>query len=106
MAEPSAAEEAGIGTAAAIGSLLYMPVKLAYALGGSTIAGLAWVFSAGDNDVAVPIFDRSVRGDYVLTPAHIRGEQPIEFIGRDVGTAVASGPPAPAYPASTEDPAW
>ena len=106
IAEPSAAEEAGVGAAAAIGSIIYMPTKLAYALGGTVVGGLAWLFSAGDNDVAMPIFDRSVRGDYVLTPQHVRGEESIEFIGRDVDTSVASAPPDPAYPAPAEDPAW
>ena len=106
LAEPSAAEEAGVGAAAALGSVIYMPTKLAYALGGTVVGGLAWVFSAGDNDVAVPIFERAVRGDYVLTPQHVRGEQSIEFIGRDVDASVASGPPDPAYPGSSQDPAW
>ena len=25
----------------------------------------------------------AVRGDYVVTPAHLRGERELEFIGRD-----------------------
>ena len=106
LAEQPAAEEGGVGAAAAFGSLLYAPTKVAYAVGGTVVAGLAWLFSAGDNDVAVPILNRAVRGDYVLTPQHVRGEQPIAFIGRDDGPAVASGPPAPVYPPPSEDPAW
>jgi hypothetical protein len=106
LAEESPAQEAGIGTAAAIGSLLYAPVKIAYALGGTVVGGLAWCFSAGDKEVAVPIFNRAVRGDYVLTPDHVRGERKIEFIGRDPEPAVATGPPAPAYPPPASDPAW
>jgi hypothetical protein len=74
--------EAGWGAAAALSSLLYSPVKLIYALGGGLTAGMAWLFSAGDSDVVNPIIDASLRGDYVITPSHLRGERPVEFIGR------------------------
>ena len=113
LAEQDTAEEAGWGFASALGSLVYGPTKVAYAIGGTVIGGLAYVFSAGDLDVAAPIWERSVRGDYVLTPAHIRGERPIEFIGRDAPPAVAAQPPPdPYYPPSSSysapanDPAW
>lgn len=100
LADQPAAEEGGIGVAAAFGSLLYAPTKVAYAVGGTVVGGLAWLFSAGDNDVAIPIWNRAVRGDYVLTPEHVRGERSIQFIGRDDQPAVATGPPP------TDDPAW
>jgi hypothetical protein len=32
-----------------------------------------------------------VRGDYVVTPAHLRGEQPLEYWGREPEPVVASG---------------
>lgn len=83
VAEQDTASEAGFGALAAISSLVYGPVKVVYALGGGVVGGVAWVFSAGDNDVAIPIWNRSVRGDYVVTPKHLRGEEPLEFIGRD-----------------------
>ena len=82
LAEDTAAE-AGFGALAALSSLVYGPAKVVYALGGAVVGGIAWVFSAGDNDVAIPIWTRSVRGDYVVTPQNIRGEKPLEFIGRD-----------------------
>ena len=106
QAEQDTTEEAGLGMASAFGSLLYAPVKVAYAIGGTVVGGLAWVFSAGDNDVAMPIWNRAVRGDYVLTPRHVTGEEPIEFIGRDDVPAVASAPPDPIYPPPSNDPAW
>ena len=39
--------------------------------------------SAGDNDVAKTVTTPAVRGDYVVTPEHLRGKRPLEFIGRD-----------------------
>lgn len=87
--------EAGWGAAAALSSLVYAPVKLVYAMGGGLTAGLAWLFSAGDSDVVNPIIDASLRGDYVLTPEHLRGQREIEFIGRSPSqhTAHQDGPP-------------
>ena len=106
VAQETTTEAGGIGIAAAFGSILYAPVKVAYALGGGVVGGLAWLFAAGDSDVAAPIWNRAVRGDYVLTPHHVRGEQPIEFIGRDDVPSVAAAPPDPQYPPPTSDPDW
>ena len=76
--------EGGIGAAAALSSLVYGPVKLVYALGGLVVGGFAWVFTAGDSEVAEKVFTRSLRGTYVITPEILLGEKPLEFIGREV----------------------
>ena len=78
----SAGQELGMGVSVVVVNVFYMPAKLLYALGGSLVAGGAWLFSGGDNDVARPIVDASVRGDYVIEPAHLRREKEIEFVGR------------------------
>jgi hypothetical protein len=75
--------EAGYGAASALCSLVYSPVKIVYAGVGSLVSGFAWVLSGGDNAVAKPILTASLRGDYVVTPAHLRGDRSIVFIGRD-----------------------
>ena len=77
-----AANEGGIGVAAALSSLVYAPTKVLYSLGGAVVSGFAWVFSAGDSEVATTVLIRAVRGTYVITPAALRGEEQIEFIGR------------------------
>jgi hypothetical protein len=76
--------ESGLGAAAAISSLIYGPVKLVYAVGGLVVGSFAWVFTAGDSKVAETVFTRSLRGDYVITPGILVGDEPLEFIGRDV----------------------
>ena len=76
------ASQGGMGAAAGLTSVVYAPVKVAYAAGGSIVAGLAYVLSGGDKEVAKPIFDASVRGDYVVTPEHMRGERDLVFVGR------------------------
>lgn len=97
------ATHGGKGVAAGLSSVVYAPVKVAYAAGGSIVAGLAWVLSGGDSEVAKPIIDASVRGDYVVTPEHLTGERSLEFVGRpatdrrlatpevSAGTAAAQG---------------
>lgn len=81
--EQSQMGEMGWGLGSAVSSLIYAPVKSIYALSGTLIGGLAWLFSGGDMDVTGPIWTASLRGDYVVTPQHLQGKRTLEFIGRD-----------------------
>ena len=74
--------EAGIGALSALSTLLYGPVKLTYATLGLMIGGAAWGLSGGDPQVLDSVVTAAVRGDYVVTPEHLRGEKPLEFFGR------------------------
>jgi hypothetical protein len=76
------AKEAGVGFGSALVSLVYGPTKILYATGGVLVGGLAFAFSGGDSEVAQVILTPSVRGDYVVTPAQLRGQEEIEFFGR------------------------
>ena len=78
----SIGSEAGYGALAALSSLVYAPVKVIYAGGGFLVGGFGWLLSAGDREVWEAIVTPAVRGDYVVTPGHLRGEEPLEFIGR------------------------
>ena len=78
----SSGSNAGWGSAAVISSLVYGPVKMAYSLLGVVFGGFAWGLSGGDTEVMTAVVSPAVRGDYVITPSHLRGEQPVEFIGR------------------------
>jgi hypothetical protein len=100
-AQESTGEEAGYGVASGLCSLLYAPVKVVYALGGFLIGGLAFGLSAGDGDVWNAVVTPAVRGDYVVTPSHLRGEEPLEFIGRNPEPAAEYSAPSygePTYP--------
>jgi hypothetical protein len=79
----SQAAEAGIGTAAALTTLVYGPTKVVYATLGLVIGGIAWGLSGGDGAVMDAIITPAVRGDYVVTPEQLRGERGLEFFGRD-----------------------
>lgn len=86
--------EAGLGIAAGVVSLVYTPAKVLYALGGGAVAGMAYLASAGDQDVTEPILTPSLRGDYVVTPEHLKGERSLEFFGRNPHAAGTTPPVA------------
>jgi hypothetical protein len=77
------ANDAGMGALAGLSTLIYAPVKLLYATAGLVFGGIAWGLSGGDSDVMMAVMTPAVRGDYVITPAQLRMEEPIEFFGRD-----------------------
>ena len=80
-AEEPTYENAGLGAASALSTLIYGPIKVASAITGLIVGGLSYPLSGGDSDVMMKVINTSVRGDYVVTPAHLRGEQPLEFWG-------------------------
>lgn len=88
MAAPIAAQaespaaELGKGLATVGVNLIYGPVKLIYALGGGMVATVAWAFSGGDVEVARPIVDASLRGDYFVSKNQLWADEELEFIGR------------------------
>ena len=81
LAEENMGMEAGFGAASALSSLIYGPVKIVYATLGLIIGGTAWGLSGGDHAVLTAVITPAVRGDYVVTPAHLRMERGLEFYG-------------------------
>jgi len=80
--EPESAAYTGLtGVGAAFCTLVYAPLKVAYALGGTVISGFAWAWTLGDTAVSGPILRSAVRGDYVVTPAHLEGRRDLHFVG-------------------------
>ena len=79
-AEP-VANEAGYGVGAALASIFYIPAKVTYAGLGLLTGGLGYVLTGGRADVANNIIYPAVRGNYVVTPSHLKGTDPIYFVG-------------------------
>jgi hypothetical protein len=77
----STGSQAGIGIGAFFATLVYAPAKMVYAIVGGLFGGGAYVLSGGDTVAACRIWTPSIRGTYVLTPGHLRGEEPIRFAG-------------------------
>jgi hypothetical protein len=94
-ASPGAAEEegffeaAGVGVGTALVNVLYIPAKFTYATVGSLIGGFAYVLTLGDMDTAMGVWEPTLGGSYVVTPAMLRGDDPIEFSG--TGSTSSSG---------------
>ena len=84
---------AGMQVAAGFSTLLYFPLKAAFAIGGGIVGGLAYAFSGGNEQAAKSIWTTSLYGTYILTPDHLQGNRPIRFLGvADSNDAPASAP--------------
>lgn len=79
--DPSPAEDLGYGVGAVLSSVFYSPFKVTYAGLGLLTGGLGFVLSGGNTDVANNIISPAVRGNYVVTPNHLKGEEPLIFVG-------------------------
>ena len=73
--------ELGWGVGTVLANLFYMPSKVVYAGLGLLTGGLGYLLTAGRGDVANEIIYPAVKGTYVLTPSHLKGEEPVIFIG-------------------------
>ena len=90
--EGGTASGAGMQVAAGFSTLLYLPLKLAFAIGGGIVGGLAYAFSGGNEQAAKSIWNTSLFGTYIITPDHLQGNRPIRFLG----VADSNSAPAPA----------
>ena len=79
--EEAVGSEAGYGVAAALASVLYIPAKVTYAGLGLLTGGLGYVLTGGRTDVLNNIMYPAIGGNYVVTPSHIKGTDPIYFVG-------------------------
>jgi len=81
--ESSLQSDSSVGLQIASGalSILYTPFKAAYAILGGFFGGLAYLVSGGNEAAANPVWNSSLGGTYWLTPQHLRGDEPINFLG-------------------------
>jgi hypothetical protein len=82
--EPQSFEEEpslGLHIAGGALSVLYTPFKVVYAGLGGFMGGLAYLLTAGNEQVAQSIWDASFHGTYWLTAKHLQGEEAIHFKG-------------------------
>jgi hypothetical protein len=74
-------EGAGLQAASWLATVPYGAVKVAYALGGGIVGGLAWAWSGGNTEVAKAVWIPSMTGDYIVQPQNLTGEKPLHFVG-------------------------
>ena len=110
LAEDSASgNEGSDGTGIQVASwaltVPYAIGKGTFALGGAIVGGLGYVFSGANFDTAKGVWIPSIYGTYILRPAHLRGEEPIHFLGKTDG-GQREPAPQPVEPTSgTSEPA-
>jgi len=79
--EASAATQFATGFASFIVSPVYGGFQVAMAFIGCFVGGATWIFSGADTAAASKVWNPTMKGTYVISPEHLRGEQPIQFLG-------------------------
>jgi hypothetical protein len=105
------ASEAGLGVASVILTIPYGALKVAYAILGGITGGFTYVLTGGNLKAAQTVWDTSLRGTYIITPEHLRGDKPVRFLGvpaesespRSSQTAPPAGPAAESSGKSARD---
>ena len=78
-----AVSETGMEAASALATMVYFPAKAAFALGGGIVGGLTYAFTGGDEEATSKIWGASMEGDFMVEPANLTGEDPINFVGQE-----------------------
>jgi hypothetical protein len=93
--EGGSASSAGMQAAAGFSTLLYLPFKAAFAIGGGIVGGLTYVFAGFDESSAKKVWNTTLYGTYIITPEHLQGDRPIRFLGVADSNDAPAPPPAP-----------
>src|SRR5215472_1647223 len=93
---------AGYGAGALFCSLLYIPFKLTYAVLGGLVGGGTYLITAGNTQAANTVWRSSLGGDWVVTPAMLQGQEPLNFSG-PTDTPPSAGQPATASSGTAPD---
>jgi hypothetical protein len=82
VSSTDSSDDTGIQVASWALTVPYCIGKSAFAVAGSIVGGLGYAFSGGNSKTAESVWTTSVYGTYILRPAHLRGEEPIHFLGK------------------------
>jgi hypothetical protein len=79
--EGGTANEAALGVGSFLLTIPYGATKIAFAIVGGVVGGLAWVCTGGNNETAQNVWKTSAYGTYIVTPEHLKGNKPVRFLG-------------------------
>ena len=71
----------GLGVASFVCSVPYGAIKVATALLGGIVGGFTYVLSGFDKQAADAVWYTTIKGDYIVTPDHLRGKRDLRFTG-------------------------
>jgi hypothetical protein len=79
--EQETGRDFGYAVSSVFASMFYSPLKLTYAGLGLMTGGMGYVLTGGRGDVANNIIYPAIQGHYIITPNHLKGSEPVVFIG-------------------------
>ena len=79
--ESSPSKEAGLGLGSGLLTFVYLPAKVVYAALGGIVGGFTYALTGGDLETAQAVWEPSFYGTYVITPDHLKGNEPVRFVG-------------------------
>lgn len=97
----STASQFGLGVSSFFLTIPYGLAKVVYATLGGIIGGFTYALTAGNEQAAKSVWDTSLRGTYVITPDHLKGDKAVRFFGVP-GESDEAALPAESMPAMPE----
>ncbi|MGH7251069.1 MAG: hypothetical protein ACREIK_04365 [Nitrospiraceae bacterium] len=94
-ATESTASQFGLGVSSFFLTIPYGAVKFVYATMGGIIGGFTYALTGGNEGAAKAVWDTSLRGTYVITPDHLKGDRAVRFLGvpgESEGSATSTEP--------------
>ena len=101
-ATQSTASQFGLGISSFFLTIPYGLAKVVYATLGGIMGGFTYALTGGNEGAAKAVWDSSLRGTYVITPDHLKGDKAVRFLGvpgESDGAAPAEPVPAMSGPA-------
>jgi hypothetical protein len=95
------ATQYGLGTASVFLTIPYGLVKVMFATLGGIFGGFTYAFSGGNEKAAKAVWYTSLRGTYVITPDHLKGDKAVRFFGVPPEPRVEAPVEPPPAPEST-----
>src|SRR3990172_7182767 len=88
--DESTLEQIGIGTGSVVGSVVYFPVKASFCV----LGGLSSIYTSlfVGPKTTHEVLSLSCRGNWAVSPHHLKGEESLTFIGDVPGDALPSAP--------------
>lgn len=77
----SPSNEAALGLGSGLLTIVYLPAKIVYAVLGGIVGGLTYGLTGGNLETAQSVWEPSFYGTYVITPDHLKGNEPVRFYG-------------------------
>lgn len=79
--EESGTSELLMGASCLVVGVPYTAFKLTFAGLGAIFGAFTYALSGGNEEAAQKVWDASLRGTYIITPEHLKGEKRVEFVG-------------------------